>query len=237
MAAVARVDVDHDQLRAGAGNDPDPGPRPVPPPVPDLADANGRRSCPVFDQRVLSGMGAAGPGPAPAGPADHPGNGQDRPAQLGVSWGFSSRMSEEHFVNVLNANLVSAYRLAKLAIRPMMKARHGRIILISSAGALAGVPGQTNYAAAKSGLVGFGRSLAKEVASRGITVNIIAPGWTDTDMVSHLTDDQRTAAISEVPLGRFAHPTEIADAALYLADAAYVTGVVLPIDGGAAMGI
>ncbi|MDQ2839331.1 MAG: SDR family oxidoreductase [Actinomycetota bacterium] len=146
-------------------------------------------------------------------------------------------MSEEHFVNVLNANLVSAYRLAKLAIRPMMKARHGRIILISSAGALAGVPGQTNYAAAKSGLVGFGRSLAKEVASRGITVNIIAPGWTDTDMVSHLTDDQRTAAISEVPLGRFAHPTEIADAALYLADAAYVTGVVLPIDGGAAMGI
>lgn len=147
------------------------------------------------------------------------------------------QMDEEQFIKILDTNLVSAYRLTKLAVRRMIRARTGRIILVGSVGAFGGVAGQTHYAAAKAGLLGFARSLAREVASRNITVNLIAPGWTDTDMVSYMTDNQRADAAAEVPLGRFATPAEIAHAALFLADNAYITGAVIPVDGGIALGL
>ncbi|MEV5979593.1 3-oxoacyl-ACP reductase FabG [Streptomyces sp. NPDC052114] len=148
------------------------------------------------------------------------------------------RMGEEDFTTVLDTNLTGAYRVAKRAVGRMIRARQGRIVLISSAVALAGEAGQSNYAASKAGLLGFGRSLAKELGSRNITVNIVAPGLTETDMTEALPESRRADIVRQVPLGRAAAPEEIAYAVRFLAsrEAAYITGAVLPVDGGVAMG-
>jgi 3-oxoacyl-[acyl-carrier protein] reductase len=147
-------------------------------------------------------------------------------------------MSEDDFADVLDTNLTGAYRVAKRAVRGMIRLRRGRIILISSVAGLLGSAGQANYAASKAGLVGFARSLARELAPRNITVNVVAPGLVDTDMMAALTDDQREAILAGVPLGRYATADEIASALAFLAspDAAYITGAVLPVDGGLGMG-
>lgn len=144
-------------------------------------------------------------------------------------------MKEETFTDVIDANLTGAYRVAKRAIRPMMKLKRGRIILISSVVGLSGQAGQSNYAASKAGLVGFGRSLAREYGSRGITVNIVAPGFVETDMTAELDGAE---IIKNIPLGRQAAPGEIARVVRFLAgdDASYITGAVIPVDGGLGMG-
>ena len=144
------------------------------------------------------------------------------------------RMTDEDFISVIEANLTSAYRLAKRAIKPMMKGKWGRIILISSVVASAGQSGQANYAASKSGLVGFGRSLAKEFASMNITTNIVAPGPIKTDMISALSDKQRESILGSVPLRRFGEVNEVASTVSFLAseDAGYITGAIIPVDGG-----
>ncbi|MGW2367679.1 beta-ketoacyl-ACP reductase [Streptomyces sp. NPDC001667] len=148
------------------------------------------------------------------------------------------RMDEADFLAVLDANLVGAFRVAKQAARGMLRARKGRIVLIASAVALAGEAGQSNYAASKAGLVGFGRSLAKELGSRGITVNIVAPGLTDTDMTAALPEERKEHILEQIPLRRAAAPEEIAHAVRFIAspEAAYITGAVIPVDGGVAMG-
>jgi 3-oxoacyl-[acyl-carrier protein] reductase len=147
-------------------------------------------------------------------------------------------MSEADFADVVDTNLTGAYRVAKRAVRGMIRMRRGRIILISSVAGLLGSAGQANYAASKAGLVGFARSLARELAPRNITVNVVAPGLVDTDMMAALTEDQRKAILAGVPLGRYASAAEIASAVAFLAspDAAYITGAVLPVDGGLGMG-
>jgi 3-oxoacyl-[acyl-carrier protein] reductase len=147
-------------------------------------------------------------------------------------------MSEDDFADVVNTNLTGAYRLAKRAVRGMIRLRRGRIILISSVVGLLGSAGQANYAASKAGLVGFARSLARELASRNITVNVIAPGFVNTDMTAVLTEDQRAGILASVPLHRYAEPAEVAAAVAFLAgpDAGYITGAVLPVDGGLGMG-
>ncbi|MGW4345257.1 3-oxoacyl-ACP reductase FabG [Streptomyces sp. NPDC004690] len=148
------------------------------------------------------------------------------------------RMSEEDFAAVLETNLFGTFRVAKRATRSMLRARHGRIVLISSAVALKGEAGQTNYAASKAGLIGFGRSLAREIGSRGITVNIVTPGLTDTDMAGALDEERTAAIVGQVPLGRIGRPEEIAATVTWLASdaAAYITGAVVPVDGGISMG-
>jgi 3-oxoacyl-[acyl-carrier protein] reductase len=147
-------------------------------------------------------------------------------------------MSEDDFADVLNTNLTGAYRLAKRAVRGMIRLRRGRIILISSVVGLLGSGGQANYAASKAGLVGFARSLARELATRHITVNVVAPGFIDTDMTAVLTDEQRAAILAGVPLGRYGQPDEVAAAVAFLAgpDAGYITGAIVPVDGGLGMG-
>ncbi len=152
--------------------------------------------------------------------------------------GLLLRMTEDDFASVLDANLTASYRVAKRAARGMVKARSGRIVLMSSVVGLLGSAGQSNYAASKAGLVGFARSLARELGSRSITVNVVAPGPVATDMTAALTDDQLATITGSVPLGRMADPAEIAGAVAFLAgpDAAYITGAVLPVDGGLGMG-
>jgi 3-oxoacyl-[acyl-carrier protein] reductase len=147
-------------------------------------------------------------------------------------------MSEDDFGAVLDTNLAGAYRVARRAVRGMMKMRRGRIILISSVVGLYGSAGQANYAASKAGLVGLARSLARELGSRGITCNVVAPGFVDSDMTAGLRQDRKAAILAAVPAGRFASPDEVAGVVAFLAgeDAAYITGAVIPVDGGLGMG-
>ena len=147
-------------------------------------------------------------------------------------------MSEDDFGAVLDTNLTGAYRVARRAVRPMIRMRRGRIIFISSVVGLLGSGGQANYAASKAGLIGLARSLARELGTRNITVNVVAPGFVDTDMTAALADDKKAAILAAVPLGRYAAADEVAAAVAFLAsdDAAYITGAVLPVDGGLGMG-
>lgn len=148
------------------------------------------------------------------------------------------RMSDDDFTGVVDANLGGAFRVAKRSIRPMMKQRWGRIILISSVVGALGQTGQANYAASKAGLVGLGRSLAREFASRQITVNLVAPGPIATDMLDALGDDARSAIVDTVPLGRVGKPEDVAATVSFLASegASYITGATIPVDGGLGMG-
>jgi 3-oxoacyl-[acyl-carrier protein] reductase len=147
-------------------------------------------------------------------------------------------MSEQDFAEVLDTNLTGAYRAAKRAVRGMIKMRRGRIILISSVVGLLGSGGQANYAASKAGLIGLARSLARELGSRGITVNVVAPGFVETDMTAVLSDEQKQAILAGIPLRRYASADEVAGAVAFLAgpDAACISGAVLPVDGGLGMG-
>jgi 3-oxoacyl-[acyl-carrier protein] reductase len=149
-----------------------------------------------------------------------------------------ARMTEDDFVGVLDANLVGTFRVARRAVRSMMRARAGRIIMISSVNALSGSVGQTNYAASKAGLIGLARSLARELGPIGVTVNVVAPGYARTDMTSAMKPAELEAVTRRVPIGRLADPDEIAWAVRFLADeaGAYITGAVIPVDGGLGMG-
>jgi 3-oxoacyl-[acyl-carrier protein] reductase len=144
------------------------------------------------------------------------------------------RMKEEDWDAVLDTNLASVFRLSKAVLRGMMKARKGRIVSITSVVGLTGNPGQANYAAAKAGIIGFTKSLAREVGSRGITVNAIAPGFIDTDMTRALAEAQRAALNTQIPLGRLGQPADVAAAVAFLCspDGAYITGETLHVNGG-----
>ena len=143
-------------------------------------------------------------------------------------------MKDEQWNDIINTNLSSVFRMCKAVIRPMMKKRNGRIINISSVVGATGNPGQTNYAASKAGLIGFTKSLAREIGSRNITVNTVAPGFIDTDMTRELSEEQKTNMIGQIPLGRLGNPDEIASAVVFLASpgAAYITGETIHVNGG-----
>jgi 3-oxoacyl-[acyl-carrier protein] reductase len=148
------------------------------------------------------------------------------------------RMADEDINDVLNTNLFGAIRVARRATRSMTQARSGRIIFVSSVVALLGSAGQVNYAASKSGLIGAARSLAREIGSRGVTVNVIAPGFIDTDMTAVLSEERTAQIVGNIPLARYGTTSEIADVVAFLAsqEAAYITGAVIPVDGGLGMG-
>ncbi|MBO0804329.1 MAG: 3-oxoacyl-ACP reductase FabG [Nocardiopsaceae bacterium] len=147
-------------------------------------------------------------------------------------------LKEEAFTDVLDTNLTGAYRVAKRAVRGMMRMRRGRMIFISSVVGLHGSPGQANYAASKAGLVGLARSLARELGSRNITANVVAPGFVDSDMTAALPEERKKDILGAVPLGRYADADEVAGVVSFLAgpDAGYITGAVIPVDGGLGMG-
>jgi NAD(P)-dependent dehydrogenase (short-subunit alcohol dehydrogenase family) len=148
------------------------------------------------------------------------------------------RMSDEDFEQVLDVNLTGSFRCARRASKGMIRMRRGRIIFISSVVGLYGSPGQVNYAASKSGLVGMARSITRELGARGITANVVAPGFIDTAMTAALPADLQQAYCASIPAGRFAQPDEVAGVVLFLAsdDAAYINGAVIPVDGGLGMG-
>ncbi|CAB4600311.1 MAG: SDR family oxidoreductase [Actinobacteria bacterium] len=152
--------------------------------------------------------------------------------------GLLLRMGEEQFTSVIDTNLTAAYRVCKRAAQGMLRARSGRIVLVSSVVGLLGSAGQANYAASKAGLVGLARSLARELGSRSITVNVVAPGPVETDMTAALGEKRLAELTAAVPLGRMATPDEIAGVVAFLAgpDAGYITGAVVPVDGGLGMG-
>lgn len=148
------------------------------------------------------------------------------------------RMSDEDFDDVVNTNLGGSFRVVKRATKGMLKAKFGRIILISSVVGLYGSAGQVNYAASKSALVGMARSLTRELGSRGITANVVAPGFIETDMTATLPEEQQLEYKRNIPAGRFAQPSEVAKVVAWLAgdDAGYISGAVIPVDGGLGMG-
>lgn len=148
------------------------------------------------------------------------------------------RMSEEDFTDVIDTNLSGAFRVVKRASKGMLKARFGRVILVSSVVGLLGSAGQINYSASKSGLIGIARSLTRELGSRGITANVVAPGFIETDMTAELPPEQQEAYLKQIPAGRFASPEEVAKVIAWLAsdDAGYISGAVIPVDGGLGMG-
>jgi 3-oxoacyl-[acyl-carrier protein] reductase len=148
------------------------------------------------------------------------------------------RMSDEEFEQVIDTNLNGTFRVVRRASKSMIKAKFGRVILIGSVVALLGSPGQVNYSSSKSALVGMARSITRELAGRGITANVVAPGFIDTDMTAELSEDLQADYKKRIPAGRFASPDEVAKVVLWLAseDAAYITGAVIPVDGGMGMG-
>jgi 3-oxoacyl-[acyl-carrier protein] reductase len=148
------------------------------------------------------------------------------------------RMSDEEFDTVVGTNLAGAFKCARRASKGMIRLRRGRIVLISSVVGLYGAPGQVNYAASKSGLVGLARSITRELGGRGITANVVAPGFIDTDMTAALPDKVRESYLAAIPAGRFGQPKEVADVVRFVAspEAAYITGAVIPVDGGVGMG-
>ncbi|PZP17007.1 MAG: beta-ketoacyl-ACP reductase [Brachybacterium faecium] len=148
------------------------------------------------------------------------------------------RMSDDSFESVVDTNLTGSFRIVKRVIRSMMRKKKGRIVLISSVVGLYGSPGQINYAASKAGLVGIARALTRELGSRGITANVVAPGYIDTDMTAQLSDELQDSYRKSIPAGRFADPSEVARVVAFMAsdDAAYISGAVIPVDGGLGMG-
>lgn len=148
------------------------------------------------------------------------------------------RMKDEQFLDVVNTNLAGAFRVAKRATRNMLKQKYGRIIFIGSTSGLSGVPGQVNYTASKAGVIGMARSFARELGVKGVTANVIAPGFTETDMTEAMEDKAKEIGKSMIPLGRFAQPEEIAAAVAFIASeqSSYITGTVLNVDGGVGMG-
>ncbi|MUM17945.1 beta-ketoacyl-ACP reductase [Mycobacterium sp. CBMA271] len=148
------------------------------------------------------------------------------------------RMTEEQFLKVIDANLIGTFRLAKRASRNMIKKRFGRLIFMGSVAGQIGLPGQANYSASKAGLVGMARALTRELGSRSITANVVAPGFIDTDMTRELGEKHVATALQAIPMGRIGEPTEVAGVVSWLAspDAAYVSGAVIPVDGGLGMG-
>jgi 3-oxoacyl-[acyl-carrier protein] reductase len=148
------------------------------------------------------------------------------------------RMSEDDWSTVLDTNLGGAFRVAKRASRSMLRQRHGRIVFVSSVVGLTGSAGQTNYAASKAGLIGLARSLARELGSRDITANVVAPGFVDTDMTAAPPEERRAELLAQIPLGRYAAPAEVAEVVHWLTGpgASYITGAVIPVDGGLGMG-
>lgn len=148
------------------------------------------------------------------------------------------RMSEESFTSVIDANLTGSYRVVQRATRSMLRARWGRMIFISSVVGLLGSAGQVNYAASKAGLVGMARSITRELGSRHITANVVAPGFVETEMTRTLPEQRRDEILRQIPAGRYAHPAEVAGVVAFLVSdaAAYITGAVIPVDGGLGMG-